>query len=342
MDRIYRRDAAAGRAVLTTALAVSALLAGAGQATSALASTLHPYGSWSSQQQVPKVASKLSPATCVSGRNLYVAYTTSGGGIDYVGHSTKGWGAIKKVFGKGVAPATTSAPAIIFYAKHLYVFWINASDQVRYTELVGKTWTKTRTLSGTWGTAESSTSPSLAVTGTTLWVAWKGHTTDNIYYSSFAGKSWSAQQVAVSDATSFSPTIAPTRISAAPLAFAWTTSKGAIGYGILGFLGFESIGTVPAAGTNAAPALDFMSAAPGTTMYLAWKGTSTDRVFFDEVANFSESTFGPGTWAGQAALPSALTSAGPGLTNIGTKLYALYKGHSTDKIWYEDATNPKS
>jgi hypothetical protein len=130
-----------------------------------------------------------------------------------------------------------------------------------------------------------------------------------------AGKSWSAQQIAVSKATSFSPTIAPTGISAAPVVFAWTTSSRTIGYGILGFLGFESIGTVPQAGTDAAPTLDFMSAAPGETMYLAWKGTSTDRVFFDEVADFSDSSFGPGSWAGQAALPAALTSTGPRLTS---------------------------
>jgi hypothetical protein len=124
--------------------------------------------------------------------------------------------------------------------------------------------------------------------------------------------------------------------------FAWTTSSRTIGYGILGFLGFESIGTVPQAGTDAAPTLDFMSAAPGETMYLAWKGTSTDRVFFDEVADFSDSSFGPGSWAGQAALPAALTSTGPRLTNIGTRLYALYERHSTDNIWYEDATTPTS
>jgi hypothetical protein len=340
MKRIHWRGAAAGGAVFATALAVSALVAG--QATPALASTVHPDGSWSSQQKVPKIASTLSPATCTSGTTLYVAYTTSTKGIDYVAHSPKGWGAIKKVSGKGVTPVTTSPPAIVVYAKHLYVFWINASDQLRYTDLVGKAWTKTQTLSGTWGTAESNASPSLTVIGTTLWVAWKGHSTDNIYYSSFAGKSWDAQQVAVSNATSFSPTITPTGVDAAPLAFAWTTSSGAIGYGILGFLGFESIGTVPSAGTNAAPALLFMSAAPGGTMYLAWKGTSTDRVFFDEVADFSSSSFGPSSWAGQAALPSALTSTGPALTNIGTTLYAVYKGHSTDNIWYEHATTPTS
>jgi hypothetical protein len=341
MNRIHRRGARAEQAVLGTVLTASAFVAGACLATSALASTLRLDGSWSSQQQVPNIASTLSPAVFGSGKTLYVAYTTSSRGVDYVVHTTK-WSKIMKVSGKGVTPDTTSAPAVIVYGGRRYVFWINGSGQLRYTDFAGKKWTPAKTLSGTWGTAESSASPSLAVTGKTLWVAWKGRSTTNIYYSSFAGSSWSAQQVAVSDATNFSPTIAPTGFSAAPVTFAWTTSSGAIGYGILGSLGFEAIGTVPQAGTNAAPVLDFMPAAPGETMYLAWKGTSTDKVFYDDVPDFSESSFGPGTWAGQAALPSALTSTGPGLTDLGTTLYALYKGHSTDNIWYEHATAPTS
>jgi hypothetical protein len=341
MNRIQHNGSAARRPFIAQAVAAGALVAGICLATPALAAVRHPDGSWGSQHAVPKAASSLAPAACTSGSTLFVAYTTSHGGIDYATHTTK-WSKLKAVSAKGVTPATTSAPAIAVYDGHLYVFWLSKTDKVRYTYTVKGKWQGTHTVSGSWGTAESTASPAVTVTEGTLWVAWKGHSTDDIWYSSFAGSSWETQQVAVSDATSFSPAITPTGISAAPVVFAWTTSGDAIDYGILGFLGFEQIGAVPQAGTNAAPALDYMSAAPGGTMYLAWKGTHTDAVFFDEVTDFSESSFAPGTWAGQAEIRSASTSTGPVIAAISTKLYAVYKNRSSDSIEYQDATTPAS
>jgi|HubBroStandDraft_1064217.scaffolds.fasta_scaffold15600_2 hypothetical protein len=343
MNRNRQRGIAPRRALLTAALAASALIGGASLATPALASAQRPDGMWSSQNIVPNISSSVAPAEYSHGSLLYVAYTTSTAGINYSIYSGTWWPKIRSVSGKGVTPSTTSSPAIAVYNGDLYVFWVNGSGQLRYTDLVGSTWAATQTVSGSWGTAESSTSPSLAVSTGALWVAYKGHTSDNIYYlSTNNGSTWSSQEVALTDATSYSPALAPTGLSAAPLAFAWTESSGAIGYGILGFLGFESIGTVPQAGTNAAPALDFMSAAPGETMYVAWKGANTKKVFYNEVANFSSSSFSPSDWAGQATLPVAYTSTGPAITDMGTTLYAVYKARSSDTIFYESATTPTS
>jgi hypothetical protein len=342
MNRIRNRHAVMTRTAIPAALAVSALFAGACLATPALAAAQHPDGSWSGQQQVPKIASSTAPAECVAGKTWYVAFTNSTGGIEYATHTTSWWNTIRTVSGTNVTPLTTSAPAIIVYNGDLYVFWVNSSGFIRYSDRVGSTWEPTRTISGSWGTAKSSATPSVTISFGALWVGYKGHSTSNIWYTSTTnGSTWAKQQVAVKNATSYSPTIAPTFVAGAPVAFAWTESSGKIGYGILGFLGFESIGTVPEAGTNAAPVLDFMSAAPGETMYLAWKGTSTDKVFYDDVTDFSDSTFGPGTWAGQASL-TAFTSTGPALADSGTTLYAVYKGSGTQSIYYESATNPNS
>jgi hypothetical protein len=342
MTRILQRRAVSAKALAGSALGVSALLVGACLATPALASAKHPGGTWSTHQQVPKIASSLAPAETTSGSTWYVAFTTAKGGIDYAIHTTSWWTRIRTVSGKSVTPMTGSSPAVIVFNKQLYVFWINSGGQIRYTHLQGKTWAATKNLSGSWGSAQSSTTPSLAVASGDLWVVYKGHSTDNIYYTSTSGSTWNRQQVVVKNATSYSPAVAPTGLSAAPVTIAWTESSGAIGYGIVGLLGFESIGTVPQAGTNAAPALGFMSAAPGETMYLAWKGTSTSRVFFDDVTDFSDSSFGPSSWAGQSTLPNAFTSAGPAINDIGTKLYAVYKSHTSDSIYYESATNPHS
>jgi hypothetical protein len=331
-----------GLTILAPALATSALLAGACLASPALAAANHPDGSWGSQTQVPSASTSLSPAETTSGSTWYVAYTTSSGGIDYVIHTTGWWPKVRSVSGKGVTPSTSSAPAIAVYNSHLYVFWINSSGQIRYTELTGTTWATTQNVSGSWGTALSSTTPSLTVSFSSLWIVYKGHSTGNIYYTSTNGSTWSTQQTAVKNATSDSPAIAPTGLSAAPVAFAWTESNGSIGYGILGFLGFENIGTVPSAGTNAAPALDFMTATTGGTMYVSWKGATTKKVFYSDVTDFANSSFGPSSWGPQATLPTAYTSTGPALADSGTTLYAVYKARSSGNVFYESATAPTS
>lgn len=298
---------------------------------------------WSGQAAVPKASSGLAPSQTTSGKWWYVAYTTSAGGIDYVIHNGTWWPKVRTVSGKDVAPATKLAPAITVFGGHLWVFWVNGSGQLRYTHLSGTTWAAAETVNpSSGGTPLTSKTPALAVSQSTLWVVYKGHSTTNIYYTSTTGSTWSAQQKAVSGATSNAPTVAPTGLSAAPLAIAWTESSGKIGYGILGFLGFETIGSVPSAGTNAAPSLDFMTATKGETMYLAWKGTHTNKVFYSDVTDFAASTFSPSSWGPQATLPTALTLTRPTLANSGTTLYAVYKSNNSDNLNYESATAPTS
>jgi hypothetical protein len=342
MNRFRQCWPMAGRVTSAIAFASSVAASSMFLAAPALASAGHPDGPWSAQKQVPRIASSRSPALCTSGKHLYVAYTASGGGIDYISRTSSWSSKVSKVSGTDVHPSTNLAPAITVYQGHLYVFWTSKSGQVSYTHLAAKKWAKTKKVSGTWGTAESSAAPSVTVAQGVLVAAWKGRSTHNVYYSLGSDTSWSSQLVAVKDATSFGPSVAPTGLSAAPVAIAWTASSGAIGYGLVSFLGFEHIGTVPQAGTNAAPSLDFMAAAPEGTMYVSWKGTSTSRVFFDEVPNFADSSFGPSTWTGQASLPGALTSTGPAIANEGTTLYAAYRRSGTREIWYQRATTPTS
>jgi hypothetical protein len=342
MSRFRRRWPMAGRVSSAIAVASSVAIAGTFLAAPALASASHPDGTWSAQKQVPKIASSRSPALCTSGKHLYLAYTASGGGIDYISRTTNWSSRVSKVSGADVYPSTNLAPAITVYHGHLYVFWTSKSGQVSYTHLAGKRWARARKVSGTWGIAESSAAPSVTVAQGVLVVAWKGRSTDNVYYSLGSDTSWSSQLVAVKHATSFGPSVAPTGLSATPVAIAWTTSSGAIGYGLVSFLGFKDLGTVPQAGTNAAPSLGFMTAAPGGTMYLSWKGTSTGRVFFDEVSDLAGSTFAPSTWTGQASLPAALTTTGPAIADEGSTLYAAYRRSGTREIWYQRATTPTS
>jgi hypothetical protein len=342
MNRTDRHARTGRRAALVSALAAPALLAATCFAAPAFAAADHP-DSWSAQSQVPSVASSYAPSEAISGSTWYVAYTTSKGGIDYAIHTTGWWPKIRTVSGTGVTPATKSAPSVTVFNGDLYVFWINSAGTLRYTYLVGSTWQPTLSVTGSWGTALSTAAPSLAITDGELWIAYKGHSSDNIYYTGTSnGTTWSGQETAINDATSFAPAIATTGLSAAPVAFAWTESNGDIGYGLLGFLGFENLGNVPSANTNEAPALTFMSAAPNGTMYLSWKGATTKGVFYNEVPNFANSSFSPSDWAGQATLPTAYTSAGPALTVGGTTLYVAYTARSSTNLYYESAPEPTS
>jgi hypothetical protein len=339
---IPARNAIPRRAAFAATLATAALLAGTGLAGPALAAPARPDGSWGTQASVPTITSALAPTVATSGSTLYVGYATSTGGIDYTIHTTYWWPKIRTVSGTGVDPDTTVAPALAYYDGNLWAFWINSSDQIRYTRDVSGTWQPTQTVKGTWGTALSSTTPALTVASGELWLVWKNQSSDDIDYSDTAGTSWFMQQTAVSDATGDAPAVAPTGLSAAPLVIAWTESNNSVGYGILSFLGFENLGTVPQVGTNAAPALNLMTATTGGTLYLAWKGANTNKVFFDQVNDLADSSLSPSSWSPQATLPDALTSTTPALGVNGTTLDAIYKGRTSDTVYYETATEPQS
>jgi hypothetical protein len=315
------------------ALALPALVAGPALATDV---------AWSSQAQVPSAATSFGPSVATTSSTTYVAYRTSTSGIDYEIYTTDWWPKIRTVSGPKVDPVTAVSPSIVEFNGDLWAFWINSGGDLRYSDLVSGTWQPTQTVSGSWGTALSTAAPSLAVANGDLWIAYKGHTSDNIYYTDTNGTTWSNQLTAIQNVTALAPAIAPTGQSFAPLAFAWTQSNGDIGYGLLTATGFNDIGTVPSANTNMAPALAFMSAAPNGTMYLAWKGTTTKGVFYNDVPDFADTTFGTTSWAGQADLPNDYTSAGPALGVAGTTLWAVYTARSTTNIYYETGTEPSS
>jgi hypothetical protein len=162
-----------------------------------------------------------------------------------------------------------------------------------------------------------------------------------VFYSSFNGTSWSTQQIAAGGhATNDAPAIAPLPSAGVPLAIAWTEPSGAIGYGVLTFLGFSFDGTVPQAGTNARPALAFLGNSSFGTLYLAWKGTNSDGVFYSADFDLPHSSLAPSTWTPQETVPGALTSFGPALATAGYDVFAGWHGKSTSDIWYSFTEDP--
>ena len=57
-------------------------------------------------------------------------------------------------------------------------------------------------MTGTGYTALSTATPSLAVASDELWIAYKGHSTGNIYYTETSnGTTWGSQETAIKSAT---------------------------------------------------------------------------------------------------------------------------------------------
>jgi hypothetical protein len=342
MNHIYRRRPPR-LAPLAATVAASALLAGTGLAAPALAAGSSP-GGWGGQTMVPDAFSSLSPAETTDGGTWYVAYTTAAGGIDYVIHTTGWWPKVRSVSGKDVTPDTSSAPAITFFQGHLYVFWTNGSGQIRYTDLDGTTWKPAQTVSGSWGTASAAWSPSVTVSGTGssagLWLAWTGNGSNDIYMSLTSGSSWFTPFIAVHEPTSYSPSIAGLDLGDGGQAvmLAWTDSSNDIEYAAVTTSLTEIYGTVPLAGTNAAPSLDIMTATPDETLWVAWKGSNKGKVWYSYIPEFTSSAPLPGDWVHEATLPIAYTSTGPALANSGTSLYAVYKGRTSDHMHTETNT----
>jgi hypothetical protein len=310
-------------------------------ASPALAAVSVPDGSWGGEARVPGAASATGPASCSDGANLNVAFAVSTGAIGIVEESSGSWSAVQFVTGTKVTPNTTLTPGITIYKSDFYVFWTNTSGSLKYSSLSGIKWQPTRSVSGKWGSAESSEGPAVTVANGALYVAWKNKSDDSIDYSSLTAAGWAKPVTAVSNATPDGPTIAPTGIAAKPLMLAWTRVGGGISYGVVESKGFKVLGTVPEAATNRSPKLTRMTATPGGTMYLGWKGTHSDKIWYAKISNVAGSSLKPAAWSKQTSLPAKfLTGARPTLTAVGSKLFAIWRGRSTDDIWFASAMTP--
>ncbi len=304
---------------------------------------------WTAQATVPSATSATSPAMTEFDGNLYAAFI-SGGLVRYAVRTGTHWSATASVSGSWGHAESDVKPALVVYAGSLYAFWTGVSThKIFYSAFDGTTWSSQATVSGSWGTALTDQGPAVATTVTasvgvaatpTMYVAWTGRTSGSVYYSSFSGASWATQQIAVGGhATSYSPAIAPLPSSRDPLAIAWTTSSGAISYGTLGSSGFNTEGTQPQARTNVGPALLFLGGASAGTLYLAWKGETTDKIFYSAVFDLPNS-IAPGDWTAQETLPVALTGEAPALAAYGWDVVAAWHGLSSDSVWFSYAEDP--
>ena len=157
-----------------------------------------------------------------------------------------------------------------------------------------------------------------------LYMAWKGEERDErIWYSTFNGTTWAAQQQVPGVGTSSGVALA---VLGSKLYMAWKGEGDDQGIYYTTFDGttWAAQQLVAGVGTSTGPRLAVL----GSTLYMAWKGEEGDqRLFWNK--------FNGTSWTAQAQIPGTSTSVGPALAVYNGVLYASWKGVYGDPgIWY--------
>ncbi|MGA2119364.1 MAG: S53 family peptidase [Bryobacteraceae bacterium] len=157
-----------------------------------------------------------------------------------------------------------------------------------------------------------------------LFMAWKGEERDErIWYSTFNGTTWAAQQQVPGVGTSSGVALA---VLGSTLYMAWKGEGQDQGIYYTTFNGttWAAQKLVSGVGTSTGPRLAVL----GSNLYMAWKGEEGDqRLFWNK--------FNGTSWTAQAQIPGTATSVGPALAVYNGVLYASWKGVYGDPgIWY--------
>ena len=188
---------------------------------------------------------------------------------------------------------------------------------------------RAQAVSGSGWTAETNTAPALANFGGSVYLAWKGASSNEIWYTQ--GPSTWSHQAPVSGALT---TQAPALAAGSALSLAWrgqsTATTDKIYYATNTGSGFGAHATVcntaECAETIASPAL----AANGATIYVAWT-TSSDDIM---LATYT------GVWTFAATPASFQTSTAPSLAVYDGQLFLAWLQEGTNQLMY--ATAPLS
>ena len=281
-----------------------------------------------------------APSAASSGQTLYVAginsYPSSTPSDIYY-HSFNGetWSGFGTVNPGGSPAQTLVPPAIAVNNGELLAAWTaTTTDEVEVSSLSGGNWSSP-VVAGA-GKALSSAGPALAAYGGSIFVAWKGMSTNNLYLSINNGSGWGAQMLVpgASSLGSARDRLLP-RLRRHSGGLDYDNERSPVRGVLAAHLRVGPVQTSPG-GSAAGPAL----AVVGTTLYAAWMGTTTDRVFYSSLPAGKLS----GTWGAEQTIPSALTLQSPALAVIGPSLYALWTGDnpggSSAHLWYSVADAP--
>jgi hypothetical protein len=296
-----------------------------GDTAYASAGASSPFAIWSAPSVVPAVQTQTAPAMAATGGTIYQAFRQPGTGNVYIeSNAGNGWSTAVQVPGA----TTPDAPAIALDSNGIpYVAWTDgATGDVEVSHWF-VFWSSPLVLGQ--GNARSDTGPSIGWANNTFYAAWKGQTSDNVWYSQGTGLTWSAQALVPNAVTPYTPAIGSYVASGAPVIVAWTTTAHTLQYTDLTFGGWTPVNTIPG-GSNAGPSLGFD--ASNQASYLAWKGTRSGEIYYS-------STTGSG-WTKEVPVPQSLTLTSPAIAFSSSALFASWTAESSNTLDYSNAANP--
>jgi len=170
--------------------------------------------------------------------------------------------------------------------------------------------------------------PALAVFNSKLYMAWKGiEFDDRIFFNSFNGTTWTAQQQVAAVATSSGVSIA---VFDGQLYMAWKgeLADQAIYWSRFNGTSWTAQQAVAGVGTSTGPRLAVFNG----KLYMAWKGLEGDQRLFWSAYNGT-------SWSAQAQIAGVASSVGPALAVFNGLLYAVWKGQYGDQGIYWSTFN---
>jgi hypothetical protein len=257
----------------------------------------------------------------------------------------------QQVLGSGWQALTNASPAVTSDGTNRYIAWRGLNNDVYFAIYNGKSWTSHQIVGGPGWTAETSAAPALqyAGYGTNVWLAWKGKSSNKVYFSTWDGTQWTPQQVVQGSDPSWTAltNVAPAiGVSAFTPYLAWKGATGdKIWYTYQTFEGPWATqqvvqGSDPSwtAETSASPSLTNDDSGD---QLLYWKGKSGDSIWNSFGAIYLPSQVA--NWNGQATIGcDASTEAGPSAAEFSNPsegytwtIVTFWKSSSSDQIIYD-------
>jgi hypothetical protein len=291
---------------------------------------LGPPYSWVNQQIAAGNTSSAGPSIAVSGQEIYAAF--KGHTSDHVLYMTNGgtgWSGNSDVDGGNAD--TVFSPAITIVDGTPYVAWTDASTgDVDVSSLGSNGVWSTPVVTGN-GTAKSSNAPAICADGSSVYIVFKGYSSDDVYITANTSSSWSPLLSIPGASTPDNPAVSCDQDEGGEF-IAWTTSSGTIdGTTDVGSTFPYGVDTLPGI-TNDGPALGYSETNGG--LYVSWKGDTTDKVFYSYPN-------GSGGFYPQQTVTKALTLDTPAIAwETSSTMYAFWTGETSDSIYYSASNNP--
>jgi len=215
--------------------------------------------SWAAQQKIPKVGTSVGPALAVYQNKLYGAWKGAGGdeGIYWSAFDGNSWSAFGAPQAKIPSVGTTVGPSLAVYKNKLYAAWkgIKGDDGIYWSAFDGTAWSAFGPAQAKVPNVGTNWAPSIAAIESNqedkLYAAWAGINNEGIYWSTFDGTNWAAQQKIPYDQGVAGPSIGVPLLPTSVWAF-WLQYVGAPDGGPGSTGGSSGVGGIPDTGSGQA------------------------------------------------------------------------------------------